>query len=102
MNLGTLPMDYNSYAARSQAFISTNIPTHPTHEFLCWNTRPDATGVNYYPGDIITFGASDVILYPVFVESHPNVIYHGNGNTGGYPPASTYESRPEQTVIRTQ
>jgi len=103
MNLGTLPTDNNLYEARSQAFISTNIPTHPLQEFLCWNTRPDGTGVNYYPGDIITFGASDVILYPVFTASHPNIIYHGNGNTGGYPPASTYEYRPESTVtVRNQ
>jgi len=98
-----LPTDNNSYIARGQAVISLEIPTYSLQEFLCWNTRPDGTGVNYYPGDIITFGASDVILYPVFTASHPNIIYHGNGNTGGYPPASTYEYLPEHTVtVRNQ
>lgn len=36
---------------------------YPRHEFLCWNTKADGTGDNYYPGDRITIPLSNPVVY---------------------------------------
>ncbi len=34
--------------------------------FSCWNTLPDGSGKNYFPGDTITLTAEDTVLYAIW------------------------------------
>ena len=46
--------------------IPENKFTHPGYEFICWNTKADGTGTNYYEGDMLSIG-SNITLYAQWI-----------------------------------
>ena len=59
--------DTNSYAENDTATIKTaqsgNAYETDLVHFLGWNTQPDGSGTAYQPGDTVTFGSGDIVLY---------------------------------------
>lgn len=56
--------------------------------FICWNTLPDGSGQDYYPGDVYKMPAENVTLYAKWAPSRKTTLtynYNGgqdnNGNT---------------------
>lgn len=45
--------------------IPENKFTHPKYKFICWNTKPDGTGIKYEAGAKFSVD-SDITLYPQF------------------------------------
>ena len=46
--------------------ISSTRPVRPCYTFVGWNTRPDAEGISYAPGEAITSLSEDITLYAVW------------------------------------
>ncbi len=59
------------------------------HRFVCWNTKPDGMGVDYYPGNLITMSSNDFELYAKWEINSYDIVYNGNGQTYGTVPDST-------------
>lgn len=61
------------------------------HTFVCWNTKPDGSGTDYYPGDTISDPGTTtpenpyVELYAQWEEILPIVGYDANGANGSMP-----------------
>lgn len=55
--------------------------TRVGYDFICWNTEPDRSGTDYYPGDSIEI-TKDTTLYAIFQElgkqTFTAVFYSGN------------------------
>ncbi len=72
------------------------------YSFGGWNTKKDGTGINYTPGQILTIGTTNVILYakwnfkPVY-----SVLYDYNEANGGDVPedSNRYEEGEIVTVL---
>ena len=60
-----IPEDLLTYEPGDEAVISDKRPTNPDFEFIGWNTDPEGKGEWFYPGDKITVGSEDLVLYPV-------------------------------------
>lgn len=62
---GAVPLDETMYIEGDSMVVLGNVgalqKTHYT--FNGWNTAPDGSGVNYQPGDTITFNGSSIDLY---------------------------------------
>ena len=67
------------------------------HDFICWNTKADGTGVPYYDDDLILV-TSDIDLHAQWKDSTPkyyDVTYYPNGGTGEKSPP--YKVAPNGT-----
>ncbi len=63
--------------------------TKTGHTFLGWNTAANGSGTNYGPGNPLTIGTSNLMLYARWTVNNYPVSYDGNGNTGGNAPAGS-------------
>lgn len=76
---GTTP----TQLASAQTALSLNGFTRTGYSFLGWNTTYSATTAQYLDGQTYTFGA-DVDLYAIWVvKANRDLIFNGNGATGG-------------------
>ena len=102
-NVSGIPTDSNWYEAGDQATLSKSIPTCPGKGFLGWSTNPYSSAPNYFPGQKITFGKADIILYPVFSDQTVyTVTYYGNGNGGGEALLEIRYLSGQQAVVQSQ
>lgn len=93
---GSVPVDSLQYPAGSYVIVADNSGalTKGHHIFLCWNTKMDGTGTDYYPNSLFNISTHNVTLYakyglvPVIVNQ--SVTYDANGATSGFVP--TYSS----------
>jgi hypothetical protein len=62
---GTVPVDSNSYSAGDEVIILENRQNliKTGKRYSGWNTRAEGNGTDYFPGDILTFDSSDIVLY---------------------------------------
>jgi len=101
---GTAPIDGNSpYTDGASVTVlgNTGNLSKSGFIFLGWNTAANGAGTNYNPADTFAI-TSDTTLYARWLaNSSYAVIYNGNGNTGGTPPADTnsYSSGATVTVL---
>jgi len=66
--------------------------------FVGWHTDPDGlVGTAYAPGDTFIMPGENVRLYAQWVPAF-QVIYHGNGNTGGTDPVDATLYLPGETA----
>jgi uncharacterized repeat protein (TIGR02543 family) len=66
-----------------------------------WNTEIDGSGLDYYPGQSLLIGNTNVTLYAKWLPiSKYHVMYSGNGSTGGSVPidSDSYEQNQDVTV----
>lgn len=100
---GTVPVDGISYVSGDSATVLGNTTlVKDGYTFNGWTTSPDGSGTVCSQGSSLVLDNSSVILYarwtslPVF-----NVIYDGNGNTGGTVPvdSTNYISGQTATVL---
>lgn len=55
--------------------------------FICWNTQPDGSGQDYYPGDVYKMPAENVILYAKWAPSRKTTLtynYNGGSDAEGH------------------
>lgn len=102
---GTAPFDASHYTAGSPVNVAENSGNlNKNYGFMCWNTKPDGSGISYQPGQTILMGNENIILYAKYHLSLPVVIiedkeyytltYNGNGSNEGYAPVdSTHYSK---------
>lgn len=55
-----------AYQEGSGATIANNAFTFDGYSFTRWDTKDDGTGTSYAPGDVLTIGQTDVILYAIW------------------------------------
>lgn len=72
--------------------IGNNFFTKNDAAFDCWNTRPNGTGVTFFPGDKYTFDedSQDLTLYAQW--TYP-VIFDSNGGFGSIQEMTVFEKR---------
>lgn len=97
-----LPVDNTLYESGDVATVSSEIPTYPGQEFLCWSTSFYGYGNIYYPGDKIRFGMQDITLYAQFTVSNISFTYNGNGATEGESPASRRYKTGQKITVQNQ
>ena len=56
-------IDKYSYMPGDAAIVLENEFTADGAQFIGWNTKADGSGTSYQPGDTVTFGSSDIVLY---------------------------------------
>lgn len=61
----------------SSAFVA---PTYK--DFVDYDTAANGSGTNYDPGDTITIGASNIVLYAQYADSHTLLVFDANTGTG--------------------
>ena len=101
---GSVPSDVNRYKSGMTVTVLGNPGNLVKTEFIFsgWNTMDDGTGMTYTQADTFEIGNADVILYARWTTKPTyNVIYKGNGNTGGNVPVDTtnYEEGMTATVF---
>lgn len=69
------------------------------YNFVGWNTATDGNGTDYVAGQTFAMPAENLTLYAKWIEEKYNIVYNGNGNTGGQAPvAEEYSANQEVTV----
>ncbi len=79
-------------------------------DFVCWNTKADGTGTDYYPGSNITATAAQITLYAKFEEDvtptpEPVVEYTvtydttAQGGLGTQTDSNKYKAGDEATIL---
>ena len=101
---GTAPNDDNSpYANGSSVTVLGNTAnlSKSGFTFLGWNTAADDSGTNYNPADTFAIIGDTTLHARWLANSSYAVLYNGNGNTGGTPPAdpNPYSSGATATVL---
>lgn len=102
----TVPVDNTIYL---EGMTVTVKPYPGGSYFICWNTKPDGSGISYNPGDTFIITA-DITLYAIFSDLifiDPNVplvsirqvSYNGNMAEGGNPPEVTQNVAVGSTVV---
>ena|GEM_PF-6862767 len=90
---GSVPTDPNSpYELNSLVTVLTSGSlVKINYMFSHWNTKADGSGVSYSPDATFAI-AADAELYAIWVEDPKYTLqFNGNGNTGGFAPASQTE-----------
>lgn len=64
-----------------------------------WNTTANATGTNYKAGDTFSMPSGDVTLYAKWMTQRYNVVYSGNGSTGGTTPDTVGYAFEEEVTV---
>ena len=105
---GLPPVDEMEYEEEDVVTVlgNTNALVRTNHSFDGWNTASDGTGDAYDPADTFVMGDADVTLYAQWQKIPPGagfyeVLYHGNGHTGGEVPEDLeyYEEEDSVTVL---
>ena len=68
------------------------------HDFVCWNTKSDGTGLDFNENDLFTINA-DTVLYAKWKLGAWAIRYDGNGNDKGVPPDTYYQEKNGSTII---
>lgn len=55
-----------AYQTGAEVAVAANPFTYEGFTFVEWNTADDGTGTGYNPGDVLTIGTTDVILYAIW------------------------------------
>ncbi|WP_337100490.1 S-layer homology domain-containing protein [Paenibacillus sp. YIM B09110] len=80
---GTTPTDSTPYVPYTTVMVLGNGTLVKTnYTFVGWNTAADGSGTSYSPSGMLTI-TTDMTL---FAQWRHEVIYDGNGNSGGTPP----------------
>jgi uncharacterized repeat protein (TIGR02543 family) len=93
---GDVPTDSASYAPGAAVTVLGNTGSLVKAEsaFIGWNTKSDLSGTTYAPNATFAIGNVSVSLYAMF----NNVVYDGNGNTGGTVPIDDFQYTSIQSV----
>jgi len=99
---GSVPVDDIVYYKGKDVTVKGN-PGNLTKDnmvFAGWNTTPDAKGETFTAGSKLSMPDSGVTLFANWT-SKPTyaVTYHGNGNSGGEPPAKVNVESGESVTI---
>jgi uncharacterized delta-60 repeat protein/uncharacterized repeat protein (TIGR02543 family) len=101
-NGGNVPIDTTRYRLGQTLTIlgNSNGLNRNSYSFTGWNTENDGSGTGYSPGQNITVGSADILLYARWT-SNPTyrVYYSGNGNTSGTAPTDSTSYEAGQSVI---
>ena len=75
-SMSSLLMTYNQSNT-----LTTNTFTRDYCTFLCWNTKPDGSGISYSDGEIVRNITTDgtITLYAIWKQNTVTVVYHPNG-----------------------
>jgi len=99
---GGVPADPADYLTGEQATVlGRGSLVLPRHSFVGWNTKQDGTGTPYAPGQRLTIGTEDVVLYAKWAPLPTyQVLYQGSGGDGGHAPtdSAAYLTGEEATV----
>ncbi len=79
--------------------LSPNAFLRSGHSFTGWNTEADGSGDAFGNQQSVTMPPKDVTLYAQWSNKFFNLVYYGNGNTGGST-SSDSSSAGEVVVIR--
>lgn len=69
----------------ASAELSPAIPIRSGYRFLCWNSAPDGSGINYQPGEAAGPFYADLTIFALWQQIEHTLTYHGNDEAG--PPA---------------
>ena len=86
---GSVPVDANAYPVGAAVTVLGNTGglTRAGYTFAGWNTQGNGTGISYPGGSSFVMGSVDVTLYAQWTQVPTfNVVYSGNGSTGGSAP----------------
>lgn len=68
--MDSLTKDVTLYSSGEQAEIRDFLGVIPTNtEFIGWSTVKESETAEYLPGDMVTVGSENIVLYPVFKEN---------------------------------
>lgn len=99
---GTIPVDNNFYLEApgvTAKIMGNNNLIKTDYSFVSWNTKSDGSGLFYYPGSSIEIKKENIILYAIWKrDSTYQVIYDGNGQTGGNIPFDPKFYKPTDTL----
>ena len=101
---GTVPSDAIDYEEGTTVTVKANTGdlARGGYTFTGWNTAADGSGTDRAPEATFEMGSADVTLYARWSQNPVyNVIYDGNGSTGGFIPTdeNNYEQDMEVTVL---
>ncbi|MEK0312419.1 RCC1 domain-containing protein [Cohnella sp. 56] len=101
---GKVPVDDYYYYEGEQAVIWGNVRglVRAGYTFANWNTAADGSGTAYAADEQATIGQADLVLFAQWSKNPTyNVIYRGNGHTGGDGPVDdeAYEAGASVTVL---
>ncbi len=73
----------------------------PGYTFTGWNTKADGSGTSYSAGGTLAMPANDVTLYAQWAVNQHQLMYDGNGHTGGVAPIvpTNYDFDETVTVL---
>ena len=63
-------------------------PPSGKNDFICWNTKADGTGTNYYPEDLIAVTEENLTLYAVWADQRATQLTF-DANGGSYNDSTT-------------
>jgi len=97
---GSEPVDSNSpyIDAASVTVLGNTDLSKSGFTFLGWNTAANGAGTPYNPADTFAITSNTTLYARWLPDGSSAVIYNGNGNTGGTPPADPNNYLPDATV----
>jgi uncharacterized protein (TIGR02145 family)/uncharacterized repeat protein (TIGR02543 family) len=99
---GSAPVDQNSYKSGMSVTIigNTNNLVKTGYVFSGWNSKIDATGTGYLPGQTFSMGTSNIILYAIWkIQSTLTITYNDSGKTGGNAPKDTNKYAAGDSIV---
>ncbi len=96
---GLAPSDTNRYLAGQTVTVLSNTGNLAKSHFIFtnWNTRSDASGTVYNPGQKFTMGSSNLTLYASWNPTY-TVTYYSTGSESGSAPSDPAIYRQGQNV----
>ena len=82
---GTVPVGDKAYIEGETVTIPDLNFTRDGYRLIAWNTEADGNGSDFFPGDSLSIGTTDITLYARWEKTY-SVIYNGNGAEGGEVP----------------
>ncbi len=78
--------------------LSSLKPTRTGYDFVCWNTKSNGSGTNWYPGDTYGYYEGNLYLYAKWKAKTYTITYNANGGTGA--PASQTKTHGKSINLR--
>lgn len=80
---GTMADPYSPYYQGDTAEVLPSTFTPPAYkDFVEYDTVADGSGTAYDPGDPVTIGASNIVLYAQYEDTHTKLVFDANTGSG--------------------